>query len=481
MHILLTGANGYIGQRLLPVLLEAGHTVFAIVRNKERLAIGARKHARLHICEHDFLESAEGDLPQKLDAAYFLIHSMSTKGGFAQREEKIAQNFNTYITTTSCKQVVYLSGIANADQLSEHLESRHHTEQVLRKSGVALTVLRAGIIVGSGSASFEIIRDLVEKLPVMVAPKWVSTRCQPIAIRNVIQYLTSVLGQQKAYNQIYDIGGPDILTYKEMLLQFAAVRGLKRWIITVPVLTPRLSSRWLYFVTSTSYALARNLVDSMKVEVIARDNRIASLVPVRPIGYREAVELAFQKMEQNMVLSSWKDALITSRTQGLDEFLEVPKHGCFKDRRFVGLNQETSRVIDNIFHLGGERGYYYGNWLWKLRGYLDKLVGGIGLRRGRRSPSDLHAGDALDFWRVLIANRKKGHLLLYAEMRLPGEAWLEFKVVERKGRAWLRQEATFRPLGLWGRLYWAAVWPFHLFVFQGMLTRLAAHKSQGLD
>ncbi len=477
MKILLTGANGYIGMRLLPALLTEGHEVWCCVRNSGRFPVDADSNKGLHVVEADFLrEETLKNLPKQIDAAYYLIHSMSDGSGeFRKKEQESAENFIKYIDKTDAQQVIYLSGISNGDELSEHLKSRFDVEAILGKSHASLTVFRAGIIVGSGSASFEIIRDLVEKLPVMIAPKWLQSKCQPLAIRDVIGYLKGALGNRDVFDEVYDIGGPDVLTYKEMLLQFAEVRGLKRYIITVPFLTPRLSSLWMYFVTSTSYNLVRNLVDSMTIDVVASDNRIQAIIPIQPIGYREAVSLAFQKISQNIVPSSWKDAMSSSGANILDieKFVDVPHHGCFKDHKERVLNQEAEKVLDKIWQIGGSTGWYYGTYLWKIRGYMDKLFGGTGLRRGRRSPTDIHPGDALDFWRVLVSSREQARLLLYAEMKLPGEAWLEFKITEKKGHHILTQTATFRPRGIWGRMYWYAVWPFHIFVFRGMINKIA--------
>jgi hypothetical protein len=335
-------------------------------------------------------------------------------------------------------------------------------------------VLRAGIIVGSGSASFEIIRDLTEKLPVMVAPKWLRSRTQPIAVRDALAYLAGVLDEPRAIGETFDIGGPEVLTYQTMLLRYAAVRGLRRWVLPVPILTPRLSSYWLYFVTSTSYQLARNLVDSMTVDVVARDERIRDVVPLEPLTYEEAVRLAFQKIEQQTVVSSWTDAVVSSRSGlELDRLVQVPAQGAYHDTRRAALHDPPEEVIDRLWRIGGANGWYHAQWLWWLRGVLDRLVGGTGLRRGRRHPTELRPGDALDFWRVLVANRERGRLLLYAEMRLPGEAWLEFEL-ERDGDAppVLRQTATFRPHGLAGRAYWLLVTPLHALVFGGLLRGL---------
>jgi len=324
--------------------------------------------------------------------------------------------------------------------------------------------------VGSGSASFEIIRDLVEKLPLMITPRWLNTRTQPIAIRNVIEYLTGVLLRSETYGQSFDIGGPDILTYKEMLLRFAEIRGLKRLIIVVPVMTPRLSSYWLYFVTAVSYSLAVNLVSSMKVEIICRQNNLKDILGIKLIPYDDSIRLAFDKIEQNQVISSWNDALTSNiLNSGIMKHMEVPQNGCFKDIRKIKVTSK-GRTMDKIWAIGGNTGWYYANWLWVLRGFADKVFGGVGLRRGRRDPVEIHAGETLDFWRVLLADKKNSRLLLYAEMKLPGEAWLEFRIT---GGDLLEQTATFRPLGLLGRLYWYSVYPFHGFIFRGMINRLA--------
>ncbi len=327
---------------------------------------------------------------------------------------------------------------------------------------------------GSGSASFEIIRDLVEKLPFMITPRWLATRCQPIAIRNVIEFLFGVIGRTETYNNNYDIGGPDVLSYKEMLLQFAKIRGLKRRIVIVPVMTPKISSYWLYFVTATSFALAKNLVNSMKIEVVCQPNDLAQLLGIKLIKYETAIGMAFDKIEQNQVLSSWKDAQTSAIFKsGISKFIEVPVNGCFKDVRSVKVTHATASV-DKIWAIGGKTGWYYGNWLWKIRGFIDQLSGGVGMRRGRKSDTELASGDALDFWRVLIANKDEKRLLLFAEMKLPGEAWLEFKIDKNDV---LTQTATFRPLGVLGRLYWYSVLPFHGLIFKGMINKIAAPKQ----
>ncbi len=474
MNILITGANGYIGQRLIPVLLEQGNHLFCCVRNKIRFE-AEHTHERITIIEIDFLTPANNAiLPANIDVAYYLIHSMSSgTEKFDEAEATCAKHFVQLIGNTSTKQIIYLSGISNADKLSKHLESRLHVEEILAAGLIPVTVLRAGIIVGSGSASFEIIRDLVEKLPVMITPKWLGTKCQPIAVRNVINFLTGIILKENTIGKTFDIGGPEVLSYKEMLLKFAQVRGLKRLILVIPIMTPRLSSYWLYFVTSTSYPLAINLVNSMKVDVICRPNNLAEELDIKLLPYQSAVQLAFEKIEQNLVDSSWKDAFSSSNTpQQMMQYVNVPTFGCFKDLKLKAINKNADDVINNIWSIGGKTGWYYATALWRIRGFADKMVGGVGLRRGRTNSQTINAGDALDFWRVLVADKQNKRLLLYAEMKLPGEAWLEFKILKIKNVLHLRQTATFRPKGLWGRLYWYSVLPFHYFIFNGMINNL---------
>lgn len=476
MKILLTGATGYIGRRLLPVLLEKGHDVVCMVRDKDRLDIKKYKSEQVTVVEADLLKPVSlKHLSKDIDAAYYLVHSMDMAGGdFSIEEKRSATHFVHYLDTTQAAQIIYLGGIANETQLSKHLESRKAVEDELRKSKVPVTALRAGIIVGSGSASFEIIRDLVEKLPVMIAPRWLKTKCQPVAIRNVIQFLTGVLHKKYTYSKHYDIYGPNTLTYQQMLLHFAKVRHLKRKVIIVPVFTPRLSSYWLYFVTSTSYPLAKNLVDSMKVNVIAEPNDLAERLHMELIPYDDAIKMAFEKIEQNLVLSSWNDAGDNRIfKKGLAKHIEIPKFGVFKNHQ-TQETKDSNRALERIFAIGGRNGWYYGNWLWEFRGFLDRLFGGVGLRRGRKNAAEVAPGDALDFWRVIYASREEKRLLLYAEMKLPGEAWLEFKIDQKNC---VSQTATFRPLGIAGRLYWYAMLPFHFFIFKGMLNKIAESSS----
>ena len=471
MKILVTGATGYIGKRLIPLLLNDGHTVVCAVRDQGRAKSYFRDRKNIVLAEADFLDFTSLEkIPKDIDIAYYLIHSMSNSAKeFHILEEKCAFNFKRFIEKTAIKQVIYLSGITNDTKLSKHLLSRKNVENTLASKEYALTTFKAGIIVGSGSSSFEIIRDLVEKLPAMIAPKWLDTKTQPLGIRDVLSFLHRAIEKKELYNKSFDVFGPEVLTYKEMLLQFSEVRKLKRWILTVPIMTPKLSSYWLYFVTSTSYKLASTLVNSMGVQVIGNKSDINKILDVQPMTYKQAVEYAFVKIKQNSIISSWKDSYISSGKlkNYVHEFINVPKHGCFKDFKKRKVKSRDG-ALDNIWAIGGETGWYYGTFLWKIRGFVDQFFGGTGLRRGRRHPTELNAGDALDFWRVIYADKEKGKLLLYAEMILPGEAWLEFKIEE----GILYQTATFRPHGLAGRMYWYAVMPFHWFVFNGMINNI---------
>ncbi|MBZ9628436.1 SDR family oxidoreductase [Psychroflexus sp. CAK1W] len=472
MKILLTGANGYIGMRVLPLLLDEGHDVVCAVRSADRLSVDKEIKEQIEIIEVDLLDEVKPNLfPKDIDAAYYLVHSMtSSNSNFSKKEQTTAENFNAYMKGTNVKQVIFLSGIVNEDNLSEHLESRKNVESILYNGGYNLTVIRAGIIVGSGSASFEIIRDLCEKLPVMITPKWVNTKCQPIGIRDVLKFLTGVLGKPETYNDSFDIGGPNVISYKGMMKGYAKVRGLNLTIINVPIMTPKLSSYWLYFVTSTSYKLAANLVDSMRVNVIAKDHRLQDILAIEPHTYEEAIEMAFVKIEQNQVISSWKDSKVSSRysQKDLNKYIKVPKYGCLHDNQSMKAD-DPEKALNKIWAIGGKNGWYYADTLWKIRGYIDKLSGGVGLRRGRTSLDKINSGDSLDFWRVLMADKEERRLLLFAEMRIPGEAWLEFYIDDD---GVVHQNATFRPKGLKGRLYWYSMLPFHYFIFNGMLTQI---------
>lgn len=455
-----------------------------LVRNRVRFPshqfAAFLEDGRLRLVEGDMLEASSlPGVAGGVDAAFYLLHSMGTGKEFEEKEERCARNFNEWVEGIGCGRVVYLGGLVPEGELSKHLRSRENVARILKEGSVPLTTFRASIIVGSGSASFEMIRDLVEKLPVMLTPRWAMTNCQPIAIRNVIGYLTGCLKEEGSIGKDLDIGGPEVLTYRILLEQYAAARGLNRLILSVPFLSPRLSAHWLHLVTSTTMTLAKTLIDSLSNETVCKGDEARELVPQKLLTYREAIEMAFARIAQNKVPSSWIDSLSSGRLH--PEFLRsirVPEHGVLTDLRVAELTAERGEVVDAVWQIGGRNGWPSMDWAWKLRGWMDRAVGGAGVRRGRRSPENLNAGDALDFWRVILADRSSdeasARLILFAEMKMPGEAWLEFEVTGKQ----LIQTATFRPRGWFGRLYWYLVLPFHFVLFPQMARRLAAGEGR---
>jgi len=470
--IIVAGSTGYIGKRLVYQLLEQGHEVYALARIKG-LGLKTESHPRLKILYGDLRDQNRIEpFPQEIDGAYYLVHSMG-KSVQNLREEEIAsaRHFLKRIEKTNCKQILFLSGIIeNEKTLSPHLRSRLGVEKELQTSKIPCTIFRASVIIGSGSASFEIIRDLVEKLPLMIAPKWVKNQCQPIAIRDVLFYLKEALLNPACFNRTFDIGGPEAMTFREVLLRYAAFRKLKRYILDVPFLTPRLSSYWLVLITSVRFSICSHLIESMKQNTRKLNLAIDAILPHSCLSYEEALNLAFQKIAQNEVVSTWMDACDLKSSRGdIQEFIEVPEEGCLKDVQIVPIQIPMDEVRRRIWSIGGTKGWYSMDWAWHLRGLIDKLVGGAGMNRGRKHPSELAVGDTVDFWRVLVADEKKGHVILFAEMKLPGEAWLEFKIEKQ----FLRQVATFRPKGFLGRLYWMLSFPFHWVIFRNMGKRIA--------
>jgi uncharacterized protein YbjT (DUF2867 family) len=480
MKILITGANGYIGKRLIPVLLEKKHDIYALVRDPIRLNIPyeVKKKIKVIVGDLNQIESL-ACIPSDIEIAYFLVHSLRVADEqFSKIEEQMSYNFLKAISKTTIRQIIYLSGLKSEKNTSRHLRSRHNVEKILKESNIATTVLRASVIIGSGSASFEIMRDLVEMLPIMIAPKWILSKAQPISIYDTIDYLTLVIDEKQCFNKSLDIGGTDILTYKQMLLILAKTRGLKRKIITVPFLTPRLSSYWLLLVTSTNFTIAKWLIDSLIVDSVCKDKTINEIFHKTCLNFKTSVKKAFSKIEENAVISKWSDSITTAYfPKNLNKYIQVPKHGCLKDIRIEKFFKDPENLRKEIWKIGGEHGWYSMNFLWKVRGLIDKLVGGVGLRRGRKNSTELEQGDIVDFWRVLLADKEKRRLLLFAEMKLPGEAWLEFKIVPHMNHYELHQIATYRPVGVLGRFYWYIMMPFHHFIFGRMCRAIVKAVS----
>jgi uncharacterized protein YbjT (DUF2867 family) len=477
-RILVTGATGYIGGRLVPRLLERGHRVRCLVRDPSRL-LGRPWHGAVEIAAGDVLRPETlAPALAGVDSAYYLVHSLAGGADFHQRDLTAAANFGEAARAAGVRRILYLGGLGDSQaELSEHLRSRQETGEALRASGVPVTELRAAVIVGSGSLSFEMIRYLTERVPVMICPRWVYSRTQPIAIRDVLSYLIAALEEPASAGRILEIGGADVVTYGEMMKTYAEVRGLRRWMVPVPVLTPRLSSYWVNIVTPIPGVIARPLIRGLRNENLVRDPEARRLFPsIQPMGYRAAVERALSKLEASEVETAWSDALSTSRGD-IQPVVLTEHEGMIVERRQREVAASPAAVYRVFTGIGGARGWLYMNRAWELRGFLDRLLGGVGLRRGRRDPDDLRMGDALDFWRVesLEPDRR---LLLRAEMKVPGEAWLQFQVTPQPdGRSLLSQTAFFAPKGLFGMLYWYLLYPLHGLIFSGLISRIARRAT----
>ena len=477
--VLVTGVTGYIGGRLVPRLLETGVRVRCLARDASRLQ-GRPWRGDVELVVGDVLRPESlADAMRGVTVAYYLVHSLGAGSDFPERDVMGARHFCAAAKSAGVERIIYLGGLGDpGTALSAHLRSRHETGDVLRESGVPVTEFRAGVIVGSGSLSFEMIRYLTERVPVMICPRWVYTRIQPIAVRTVLDYLIEALRVSGSAGRTIEIGGAEVITYGEMLTFYAEVRGLRRWLVPVPVLTPKLSSYWVHFVTPIPAAIAGPLIAGLRNEIIVRDDAARRLFPtIQPLDYRTAVKLALEKLRADKVETAWSDALSTSQADATPVTLTTHE-GMIIEHRQIAVDAPAEAIFRAFTGLGGTRGWLYMNWAWRIRGALDRLCGGVGLRRGRRDADSLRAGEALDFWRVEAL--EPGHLMrLRAEMKVPGQAWLQFEVKAQDHdiRPLLTQTAFFAPKGLLGLVYWYALYPIHSMIFGGMIQKLAKRAA----
>jgi len=468
--VCLSGCTGYIGGRLLPLLQRRGVRLRCLTRRPSGLE--GRVAPPTEVVQADVL-----DLPaltaalESVETAYYLVHSMGAGGDFEEEDRRGASHFAAAARENGVRRIIYLGGLGDpAEPLSPHLRSRHEVGEILRSSRAQVLEFRASIIIGSGSLSFELIRALVERLPVMLCPKWVSTRAQPIAVEDVLEYLLAALDLPEGESRVFEIGGPDQVSYGDIMREYARQRGLRRRMISVPVLTPYLSSLWLGLVTPVYARVGRKLIEGVRNPTLVRDPSALETFSFRPRSLGEAIRRALANEDRRFAETRWSDAFSAGGN---------PRHWGGKrfgsrivDSRVVDVEAPADAAFAAVERIGGQTGWYYGNWLWRVRGFVDLLAGGVGLRRGRRDPISLRVGDALDFWRVEALEPGR-RLRLAAEMRLPGRAWLEFEVSRREGKSQIRQTAVFEPVGLFGLLYWYALYPLHQLVFAGMLKGVA--------
>jgi uncharacterized protein YbjT (DUF2867 family) len=475
--VLLTGATGYVGGRLLPALEAAGFRVRCLARRPDFMA--SRVRPNTEVARGDLLDpSSLGPAFAGVHTAYYLVHSLGSKEDFERKDREAATNFGAAAREAGVKRIVYLGGLGQGhERLSPHLRSRHETGDALRASGVPVVEFRAAVILGSGSLSFELIRALVERLPAMITPRWVQVKTQPIAIEDVVAYLLAALDLPPGQGGIFEVGGADQVSYGEIMLEYARQRGLRRLLIPVPFLTPRLSSLWLGLTTPVYARVGRKLIESVRNPTVVCDPSARTVFPIRPLGFRKSIERAMVNEDREFAATRWLEAL--SSAGAVRSWAGVRLGSRLVDSREARVAASPAAAFAPIRRIGGRNGWYCADWLWKIRGFLDLLAGGVGSRRGRRDPEDLVVGDALDFWRV-EAFEPNRRLRLAAEMRLPGRAWLEFEVREGEhGGAIIRQTAVFDPAGLLGLAYWYGVYPLHSLVFAGMLRGITRKSDPG--
>ena len=475
-RLLLAGATGYVGGRLLRALEAHGERLRCLARRPEDLVAG--RPATTEVVRGDVFEpSTLAEALRGIHTAWYLIHSMGSAGSFEARDRLAAENFATAAAEAGVRRIIYLGGSGRSeDGLSAHLRSRQEVGRILASTGVPVVELRASIIIGTGSLSFEMVRALTERLPVLITPRWVSVEAQPILVTDVVDYLLAARHLPEGQSGVFEIGGADVCTYGGLIREYARQRGLKRTLIRVPFLTPRLSSLWLGLVTPVYARVGRKLIDSIRHPTVVTDDRAARTFPdIHPCGVREAIERVLRKEADAVIETRWCDAVSSA---GEVRSLEGRRLGARRiDRRSRVVTVPPAQAFAPVRRIGGRRGWYFGNALWRVRGFLDLLVGGVGLRRGRRDADELRVGEPLDFWRV-EAYEPDRRLLLRAEMKVPGRAWLEFTVEPERSGTRIWQTAVFDPLGVFGRLYWYGIWPLHVLVFRGMLRRIAEQAER---
>jgi len=472
--ILVTGTTGYIGGRLVPRLLEAGHRVRCFARDAKRLD-GYPWRRQVEVIEGDALDpSSLVAAMGNVSVAYYLIHGKQGGRANAEHDLAMARNFSEAAQEAGIERIIYLGELVDpTTNLSQYFRSRHETGHLLRRGSVPVTEFRAGMIVGSGSALFEMIRYLAEREPVLICPAWFFSQAQPIAIRDVLAYLIATLDTPESIGSVIEIGGPTLLTYADMLLEYASERGFKRTLIRTPFNAPLLSAYWVHMITPIHWRMVLPLIEGLHAKLIVRDQVARKLFPnIEPIDFQTALRLALARIQGNHVETSWSDALVTA-VGDVKPYTFGVEEGMFIERRRNLIEVAPETVFRSYTGIGGQRGWLYMDWAWALRGWVDKVIGGVGIRRGRRHPDEIRAGESLDFWRV-EAVEKDRLLLLRAEMKVPGKAWLEFRSELQEGRTLLTVTAYFAPRGLSGFLYWYAMWPFHAFLFNGLTRRLAA-------